>query len=499
MAPSWRVIVLNLLVIDWVNMSQSEDKYLHLRKIILKHERQEFMGADLNWTAREAEVDQYLLKLKRSELLDPAAFSAGESFLTAKEKIDKSKVFEFIRQIPKGASLHTHLLAAVSADYIIKNFTYEDNVYGCFNEQKIFKLRVLQDASQDRNCSWKSLKAYRREFEENQRNFDDFLNTQLVLDVRSLNQSKEEVWATFKNTFSTLYDLVSYKGFFGRFVFRLLEELYADNVIYTELRGTFMPIYELNGTTYDAGVFLDTFIQTVEAFKQLHPDFLGVKYIHNFFRGMSNEAFQAGLDQLISYKKSYPDFIAGLDFVGLEENGKCLVEFHEELLGVINHLKFFLHAGETDEFGGTDLNLVDAILLNSTRIGHGFALPKHPKLMKMVKSQNIAIELCPISNQVLKLLQNLRNHPATALLSKNYPVVVGNDDPSTWNASGLSYDWYYVLMAMTPEDQGLRVLKKLALNSIEYSAMGEKEKTRAFNVWNEQWSRFINNFANSVK
>ncbi|KAH1002704.1 hypothetical protein HUJ04_008766 [Dendroctonus ponderosae] len=190
---------------------------------------------------------------------------------------------------------------------------------------------------------------------------------------------------------------------------------------------------------------------------------------------------------------------SGLDFVGLEENGKCLVEFHEELLGVINHLKFFLHAGETDEFGGTDLNLVDAILLNSTRIGHGFALPKHPKLMKMVKSQNIAIELCPISNQVLKLLQNLRNHPATALLSKNYPVVVGNDDPSTWNASGLSYDWYYVLMAMTPEDQGLRVLKKLALNSIEYSAMGEKEKTRAFNVWNEQWSRFINNFANSVK
>ncbi|KAH1008710.1 hypothetical protein HUJ05_009243 [Dendroctonus ponderosae] len=386
MAPSWRVIVLNLLVIDWVNMSQSEDKYLHLRKIILKHERQEFMGADLNWTAREAEVDQYLLKLKRSELLDPAAFSAGESFLTAKEKIDKSKVFEFIRQIPKGASLHTHLLAAVSADYIIKNFTYEDNVYGCFNEQKIFKLRVLQDASQDRNCSWKSLKAYRREFEEKQRNFDDFLNTQLVLDVRSLNQSKEEVWATFKNTFSTLYDLVSYKGFFGRFVFRLLEELYADNVIYTELRGTFMPIYELNGTTYDAGVFLDTFIQTVEAFKQLHPDFLG------------------GSTYGVSCMHKYGCFVhSGLDFVGLEENGKCLVEFHEELLGVINHLKFFLHAGETDEFGGTDLNLVDAILLNSTRIGHGFALPKHPKLMKMVKSQNIAIELCPISNQVLKV------------------------------------------------------------------------------------------------
>lgn len=100
----------------------------------------------------------------------------------------------------------------------------------------------------------------------------------------------------------------------------------------------------------------------------------------------------------------YGNFVnSGLDFVGLEETGKGLGEFHEELLGVRDDVKFFFHAGETDEFGRSDLNLVDAVLLNSTRIGHGFALTKHPELMKMVKSKNIAIELCPISNQVLKV------------------------------------------------------------------------------------------------
>lgn len=72
-----------------------------------------------------------------------------------------------------------------------------------------------------------------------------------------------------------------------------------------------MSIYELNGTTHDPGVFLDSFIQAGERFKQLHPDFQGVKYIHSFFRGMSNEAFRLGLDLLIHYKKLYPDFIAG--------------------------------------------------------------------------------------------------------------------------------------------------------------------------------------------
>ena len=47
-----------------------------------------------------------------------------------------------------------------------------------------------------------------------------------------------------------------------------------------------------------------------------------------------------------------------------------------------------------------DLNLVDAVLLNTTRIGHGFAITKHPQVMKQVLEKDIAIEVCPISNQV---------------------------------------------------------------------------------------------------
>jgi adenosine deaminase CECR1 len=48
----------------------------------------------------------------------------------------------------------------------------------------------------------------------------------------------------------------------------------------------------------------------------------------------------------------------------------------------------------------TDLNLLDALLLNATRIGHGYALHKHPVLSKLVKQFDIAVEVNPISNQV---------------------------------------------------------------------------------------------------
>lgn len=47
-----------------------------------------------------------------------------------------------------------------------------------------------------------------------------------------------------------------------------------------------------------------------------------------------------------------------------------------------------------------DDNLIDAILLNTSRIGHGYALMKHPLVLKTVREKKIPIEVCPISNQV---------------------------------------------------------------------------------------------------
>ena len=48
----------------------------------------------------------------------------------------------------------------------------------------------------------------------------------------------------------------------------------------------------------------------------------------------------------------------------------------------------------------TDENLIDAVLLNTTRIGHGFALLRHPWVLEQVRERGIAIEINPISNQV---------------------------------------------------------------------------------------------------
>lgn len=59
-------------------------------------------------------------------------------------------------------------------------------------------------------------------------------------------------------------------------------------------------------------------------------------------------------------------------------------------------MEYFYHAGESLE--STNTNLVDAVMLQTRRIGHGFDLFILPKLIPSIRKKDIAIECCPFSN-----------------------------------------------------------------------------------------------------
>lgn len=118
--------------------------------------------------------------------------------------------------------------------------------------------------------------------------------------------------------------------------------------------------------------------------------------------------------------------------------------------------------------------------------------------MELVRQKNIAIEISPISNQILNLVKDLRNHPANVLFAENYPVVVSNDDPGIWGSRGLSYDFYEAFMGMMSRNADLRALKKLAINSIAYSSLNESEKNRSLEIWKGRWKEFVLNLAGEL-
>jgi adenosine deaminase CECR1 len=128
--------------------------------------------------------------------------------------------------------------------------------------------------------------------------------------------------------------------------------------------------------------------------------------------------------------------------VGAEDRPNHIGFYREELIAFQKtctnlgfDIPFLFHAGETLlDTGGTSLpknsNLYDAVVLKAKRIGHGFALMKHPYLVKKFKEDNICIELCPISNELLHLCRNIKEHPFPELLAAGIPCTVNSDNPS---------------------------------------------------------------------
>ena len=158
------------------------------------------------------------------------------------------------------------------------------------------------------------------------------------------------------------------------------------------------------------------------------------------------------MKRALERKKTFPKLISGYDLVGQEDLGRTLADlapelvwFREQTEALNLSIPYFFHAGETLGDGNTtDLNLFDAILFNTRRIGHGFSLYKHPNLIQQVIEQNVMVEVCPISNEVLRLNTDVLHHPLPAMIAHGIPTAISNDDPAMLgqDIAGLSYDFY---------------------------------------------------------
>ncbi|KAF5290660.1 hypothetical protein FQR65_LT01950 [Abscondita terminalis] len=469
--------------------------YWSKRDALVGAEEAQSLGHDVVLTKEEELVNTMLMKHKLEEFdkgfHNPRAFLPSRHFFEVRSEIEKSMVYKFIRMMPKGGLLHAHGTSLLSFNAIYK-LTYEPNLHACVVNNRVL-LKFLEKPVTDKICKWKLLKDLRK----SNSTYVKFLKSQLSLVIKNPRQKYHDtngVWKAFAKTSSTLKGLLSYKPVMEKYIYSYLLELYEDNVLYLEFRSAMRPLYELNGYTHSQIQVAKIYKEVIKTFQQKHPDFMDARFIYSFSRNSKTEDFRKQFKFLKQLKREFPNFLVGLDFVGQEDKSTPLSDLVNLIVVNISSTnQLFLHAGETNWLGtGVDSNLIDAVLLGAKRIAHGYAIVKHPLLMNAAKQKKIAIEVCPISNQVFMLIDDMRNHPGAQLIANGYPIVIGSDSPGLWGGRGLSYDFYMAFMGMANRNADLKLLKKLAENSFAYSGLTVVEKQVAVKKWWEQWDIFIN-------
>ncbi|CAJ1054766.1 adenosine deaminase 2-A isoform X1 [Xyrichtys novacula] len=468
------------------------------REMLMRQEASLQTGGRVILTPAEQKMDAYLHQLKEQEI-SVAQFLPAIHFFKAKPLIEKSSIFKLLQKMPKGAALHIHKSTLVSAEWLVKNVTYRPNCYICFTWDNSARFFFSDRQPFPRwDCFyWQLLETLRAKIGDPTK-FDNSLMQHLTLFTEDPDReypNQDVVWEKFEKAFIAAAGLITYAPVLRDYFYKGLEELLRDNIMYLELRSGLSRTYELDGTIHDKVWTLKIVQEVVEKFKADHPDFLGARIIISVNRALGVSEVKAAVKEAVQLQKDFPDVVAGFDMVGREDSGRSLWYFREALslpteLGVT--LPYFFHAGETDDDGtDVDQNILDALLFNTSRIGHGYALAHHPLAKELSRRRNVAVELCPISNQVLKLVSDLRNHPATVLMSEGHPLVISSDDPSMFGTTGLSYDFYEAFVGIGGLKANLGTLKELAANSIRYSSLPAHLKETGLALWQRQWDAFI--------
>ena len=159
------------------------------------------------------------------------------------------------------------------------------------------------------------------------------------------------------------------------------------------------------------------------------------------------------------------------------------------------NIKFYFHAGEQHKLDNADKNLKLSIKY-AKRIGHGLRLFDNKKLRNECIHNNICIEICPISNNLLDYTPNLSYHPAILFMRDNIPISISSDDQFLYGYSSIAYDWTAAILLWNLK---IKNIEKILYDSFKYSTYPHKYIEKYIKIFTDKWVKWINNYNNYFK
>ncbi|XP_006457908.1 hypothetical protein AGABI2DRAFT_176461 [Agaricus bisporus var. bisporus H97] len=468
-------------------------------------------------SALEKEADEIVRRIRAEETesiwkedhLDVPHPFPGMEFLTGKKIIEKTRIFKIISQMPKGALLHAHTPAVIKPRTLLELALKEPSIHvrvpirltptNISSTLPIF-LPLPVESRQSIGTSisssdyipnaWVHIAKARETFDRalgGPKGFDDWVIGALTVnpsEAYGTYNTVTKIWKKFQSTFSVAVrqGLSSVSSLLHEYFRLFFIASINDGISYVELR--IDPDF-LKGILGEDGKRYLTQREVVFMFGETIQE-------------IKQELKKEGCEDKFLGARSF----SGYDLVGQEDELRPTIDYIEPLLYFRKRqaeeqieIPFLFHAGETLGDGtAAEDNIYDVILLGTKRIGHGFSLVKHPKLLQICRERKILLEVCPISNEVLRLTSSMPMHPLPSILNNGVPVALSCDGPSVFGNFGVTYDFYQVLVAS--EINGLTTLGMLARDSIEFSMMQLEEKKEALRVWEIKWNIFLQKIVN---
>jgi adenosine deaminase CECR1 len=478
---------------------------------------------DRNELLLQAQLKEAQRKETSSHLLN-GFYPPAHNFYIAKEVIDKSPLLETFRAMPKGGILHLHLWSAASWDWLVSNATYRADAYLYVSSDEsaavVGRSRSPYSALADdgggktplnwtigffgdddvtprNDANWRPMSAVRNAYAGGVEAFDRALYVSLTM-VGKQEGSYVQLWKHFTNIFARLH--LTYAPVFREFIYDIFAKNVAEGLQHLELRiAPTVQLVDASGAKLGRASMFDAIADVIEQARDTLDSDFTCRCICASSRHMPREAVADDQSLCIDLMEAMPNLIVGFDLDGPEDEGHSLNYFVPEFLAAqreaanrtaTHSLPYFFHAGETNLPPSLNSNLFDAYLLGAHRVGHGFALAEQfPLLVELYKQANLALEVSPISNQLLRFVPDLQTHPAFKLLRDNVTISISSDDPGIYGYSGNSYDFWEVFFAWQLD---LAQLKQLAYNSLATAAwQSDEQRNQAIDTWLQRWHRWV--------
>jgi len=471
--------------------------------------RAQFFDPEVNleaigWSEADQAASDRLEKLREDVVQQKGYYDMpweAQWFVDVREKIEGTGLFRLLKGMPKGAILHIHPSAMGDFDALLKA-AGEAGASVLADLSKESKDLPMFSYDPDVGSDYTPLSGALADRELHQTILGKLVLTGEELDLVG------DAWELFQPVFTRVGELLKpveiRRGYFGKAMAALLE----DNVQHVELRTSWGKHPDTDAAIQDA----------VDAAAGLS---YRVIYSDSRMGGPSggpddyDGSIMADMEHVLELM-SRESPVVGFDLVAEEDTGHVTYYFLDDILNVLEERKalppFYFHDGESelppdylDEVDPAqppskhyfNNNLLDAYLLNTmrlggyqlstNRVGHAVSLFKTPGLLRDYIKAGLCVELCPISNQLLKYTLDLREHPGQAYLAAGLPVSLSPDDPAIYGYQGVTHDFWIACIAWGLD---LRAIKLLCHYSIENSSLAAEEKGALREQWSAAWDRW---------